>query len=110
MNLWWKSSTRLVALSCTMYMDGADCRATNELCCAESVEAQAVFFSEYSPSKLFLKAPGIQKMALFRSSEDYRLSSGTNAPEVDNAWLAPECQVDDAAPEVGQCSGHEEQW
>lgn len=43
-DLWWKSSTRRVALSCTMYMDGADCRATNELCCAGSVEAQAVSF------------------------------------------------------------------
>ncbi|KAL8908882.1 MAG: hypothetical protein Q9171_005279 [Xanthocarpia ochracea] len=44
-------------------------------------------------------------MALFRSSEDYRLSSGTNAPEVDNAWLAPERQVDDAAPEVSPGQG-----
>lgn len=39
-------------------------------------------------------------MVLFRSSEDYRMSSGSNAPEVDNALLAPERQGDDAAPEV----------
>ncbi|KAL8915805.1 MAG: hypothetical protein Q9208_008833 [Pyrenodesmia sp. 3 TL-2023] len=39
-------------------------------------------------------------MVFLRSSEDYRMSSGSDAPEVDNAWLAPELQGDDVAPEV----------
>ncbi|KAL8910421.1 MAG: hypothetical protein Q9171_004259 [Xanthocarpia ochracea] len=44
-------------------------------------------------------------MSGFRSSQDYRLSWGSNAPEVDNTGLAPECRPDSAGPEVVPGSG-----
>ncbi|KAL8856787.1 MAG: hypothetical protein Q9178_006624 [Gyalolechia marmorata] len=44
-------------------------------------------------------------MSEFRSNQDYRLSWGSNAPEVDNTRLAPECRPDSACPEVDPGSG-----
>ncbi|KAL8918690.1 MAG: hypothetical protein Q9172_005319 [Xanthocarpia lactea] len=44
-------------------------------------------------------------MSEFRSSPDYRLSWGSNAPEVDNTRSAPECRPDSAGPEVDPGSG-----
>lgn len=39
-------------------------------------------------------------MSAFRSSQDDRLTWGTDAPEVDHARYAPEYRVDNTAPEV----------
>ncbi|KAL8882744.1 MAG: hypothetical protein Q9215_005210 [Flavoplaca cf. flavocitrina] len=39
-------------------------------------------------------------MSAFRSSEDYRLLWGTDAPEVDHARCAPGNRTDNTAPEV----------
>lgn len=39
-------------------------------------------------------------MSASRSSQDIRLSWGTDAPEVDHAQYAPEYRTDNTAPEV----------
>ncbi|KAL8883364.1 MAG: hypothetical protein Q9215_008263 [Flavoplaca cf. flavocitrina] len=44
-------------------------------------------------------------MSEFLSSQDYRLSWGSNAPEVDNTRSVPECRPDRAGPEVVPGSG-----
>ncbi|KAL8786833.1 MAG: hypothetical protein Q9213_002570 [Squamulea squamosa] len=44
-------------------------------------------------------------MTQFRTNEDYRLSSGTHAPEIDHDLQAPESRYDNSAPELDPAQG-----